>query len=65
MYNRYGWDREMWEAERRLEHRLLREVTEDRQPMSWRKLGKMIQLNAMLRSHDNRGPGNYFGNNYF
>jgi len=53
MYNRYGteWDRLMWEEERRL----LREVTDDKEPMSWRKFGKMIQLNAMLRSHDRRG----------
>ena len=65
MYNRYGWNDEMWEAERRLEHKLLREVTNDKEPMSWRKLGKMIQLNAMLRSRG-RNNGNYFGGqNYF
>ena len=52
MYNRYGWNEQMWEDERRLERQLLREVTDDKQPMSWRKLGKMIQLGAMLRSHD-------------
>jgi hypothetical protein len=63
MYYRYEWDRMMWEEERRL----LREVTEDRGPMSWRKLGKMIQLNAMLRSHGRgRGYGGYGGyGNYF
>jgi len=60
MYNN-EWDRMMWEEERKL----LREVTDDKQPMSWQKLGKMVQLNAMLRSRD-RGRGNYFGNqNYF
>jgi len=63
MYNRYGaeWDKMMWEEERRL----LREVTDNKEPMSWRKLGKMIQLNAMLRAHDHN-RGNIFGNqNYF
>jgi len=51
MYNRYGteWDRLMWEEERRL----LREVTREG-PMSWQKFGKMIQLNAMLRSRNRR-----------
>ena len=61
MYNRYGteWDRMMWEEERRL----LREVTDDKEPMSWRKFGKMIQLNAMLRSRDRGrvGYGNHYG----
>ncbi|MCL2494249.1 MAG: hypothetical protein FWE98_01160 [Oscillospiraceae bacterium] len=52
MYNRFGWNQQMWEEERRLERQLLRDVTDDKQPMSWRKFGKMIQLNAMLRSHD-------------
>jgi len=65
MYDRYGWNDEMWEEERRIERRLLHEVTNDKGPMSWQKLGKMIQLNTMLRSHD-RSYGNYFGNqNYF
>ena len=59
MYNRYGteWDRLMFEEERRL----LREVTKE-EPMSWRKFGKMIQLNAMLRSRDRRYYG--FWNHY-
>jgi len=54
MYERYEWDRIMWEEERKL----LREVTSD-EPMSWRKLGKTIQLNAMLRSHSHRGYNNF------
>ena len=60
MYN-HEWDREMREEERRL----LREVTGD-EPMSWRKFGKMIQLNAMLRSRD-RGRFGFYGDhrNYF
>ena len=60
MYND-EWHRMLLEEERKL----LREVTDEKEPMSWQKLGKMIQLNAMLRSHDHRGPGNYFGQNYF
>ncbi|MDR2687281.1 MAG: hypothetical protein LBB75_05970 [Oscillospiraceae bacterium] len=55
MYNRYEWDRMMWEEERRL----LREVTEDKGPMTWRKFGRMITLGAMLRSHGRRS---YNGN---
>jgi len=43
------------------ERRLLREVTKE-EPMSWRKFGKMIQLNAMLRSRDRRYYG--FWNHY-
>ena len=59
MHNRYGteWDRLLWEEERRL----LREVTKEGS-MSWRKFGKMLQLNAMLRSHDRRTNG--FWNQY-
>ena len=65
MYNRYENDRLMWEEERRL----LREVTKD-EPMSWRKFGKMIQLNALMRSHDRGfrgmgGAGFWGGQNYF
>jgi len=70
MYNRYTWNEQMWEEERRLERQLLREVTDDKTPMSWEKFGKMIQLNAMLRSRDPgyRGPGGgsfWGGQNYF
>ena len=66
MVDRYEWDRLMWEEERRL----LREVTNDKEPMSWRKVGKMIQLNAMLRSHDHGyrgagGTGFWAGQNYW
>jgi len=63
MYNRYGteWDRAVREEERRL----LREVTGEG-PMTWRKFGKMIQLNAMLRAHDRDRYGIYGDHrNYF
>jgi len=56
MYSRYEWDRMMWEEERRL----LQEVTREG-PMTWQKFGKMITLNAMLRSHD-RGRRGCNGN---
>jgi len=56
MYNRYQyeWDRQIREEE----HRLLREVSNPG-PMDWRKFGKMIQLNALLRSHDRHAWWNW------
>jgi len=50
MYSQYDyeWDRFKREEERRL----LREVATE--PMGWRKVGKLIHLNALLREHDRR-----------
>ena len=44
MYSSNEWARIMMEQERKL----IKEVSS--QPMSWRKLGKMIQLSALIRS---------------
>jgi len=56
MYSRYQyeWDRQIREEERRL----LREVNSPG-PMSWRNFGKILQLNALFRSHDRRSWWNW------
>ena len=54
MYHRYEWERQWDRQALEEERRLISEVTDGR-PISWKKLGKIIQLGAMLRS-DNRHP---------
>jgi len=54
MYTRYEWDRQMDKEMREEQRRLVREVNNG-EPMSWKKLGKIIQLNALMRS-GNRHP---------
>ena len=53
MYNRYHWDRQLDRQMLEEQRRLMREVT-DGAPMSWQKLGKIIQLNALLHERERR-----------
>jgi len=51
MYIRQYWDRQLDRQMMEEQRRLIREVTNE-EPMSWRKLGKIIQLNALLRERE-------------
>jgi len=52
MYTRYEWDRQLGRQALEEQLRLMREI--NAQPMSWNKLGKMIQLGALMHERDRR-----------